>query len=655
MGMQQRRQWKGAASLTIISFVLANIVSLVLVSPVQAVTRTWDGGGTDGTCGGGVGDGNKWSCAANWSSDTAPTSSDIAVFDATSTKNATIDSAISVAGISINTGYTGTITQAATVTVGTSNYVQAAGTFTGATQTITMNGAFTISGGTFTSTSGTMTLARNFTHTAGGTFANNSGTVEFASSAVRTVDVASTETFYNMTINATAAGNGIFVSTNDTLIVSNQLTLTNGEISGASSAGGEVRVDSGFTYNTTFDGGTGTVEFNAPIALTLSAGNIMCGIKLTNAGSSYTGPGSGTVTFEGPVTTGPGTFTAGATTTQFQSSLTVNTSGTFSAPTTAYFYGSVSATLNVDSTESFTNVEIAKSTFNSVTMSDATDTINVSGSLTLTSGSINGTDGSLINANGAFSLNTAFRGGTAQVVLNTLQTLTLVSAQLVPGFTLAVSGSSLTGAGAGTTNTIGGDLRLASGTTFSAGAGTVTIGDDFVIDPAATFNHNSGTISLNSTFNVNHIISGTALAFNNFTYTTFSSGTSVTFPASTTTTFAGYLKLYTSSSDPVQQVLINSSSSGVQATLSATDQANSLFHDLNVQDIDNASAFTFSCRVRCTDLGNNTGWYFGDPGIIVGTPTGDTTEAGGTAMFSVVLRNEPLNDVTVPLASSNTA
>jgi len=45
---------------------LAAGLVLTLAAPAWAAIITWDGGGTDGTCGGGAGDGNKWSCAANW-------------------------------------------------------------------------------------------------------------------------------------------------------------------------------------------------------------------------------------------------------------------------------------------------------------------------------------------------------------------------------------------------------------------------------------------------------------------------------------------------------------------------------------------------------------------------------------------------------------
>src|SRR5688572_331137 len=76
-----------------------------------AAVRTWDGGGGGDT---------NWNTCANWSADTCPGSGDIATFDNTSDNNATINVAINVAGIDINVGYDGTITQNAAVTVGSS-------------------------------------------------------------------------------------------------------------------------------------------------------------------------------------------------------------------------------------------------------------------------------------------------------------------------------------------------------------------------------------------------------------------------------------------------------------------------------------------------------------------------------------------------------
>src|SRR5215813_14530290 len=60
--------------------------------PALAVNRTWDGGAAD----------NNWSSPLNWSGDVIPGPGDIAIFDATSTKDAIIDTSFSVAGVAIN-------------------------------------------------------------------------------------------------------------------------------------------------------------------------------------------------------------------------------------------------------------------------------------------------------------------------------------------------------------------------------------------------------------------------------------------------------------------------------------------------------------------------------------------------------------------------
>ena len=149
-----RTTLRNSLRLTLFAFA----VSLVLYfSPrASAVNRTWDGGGTT----------YNWSEAANWSGDTAPGAGDIAIFDGTSTKDATIDTNFSVQGVQLNAGYTGTITQAAGIqlAVGSSNYSQSAGTFTGGSGSIDINGVFTLSGGTFTASSGVSSFD-HFSHT----------------------------------------------------------------------------------------------------------------------------------------------------------------------------------------------------------------------------------------------------------------------------------------------------------------------------------------------------------------------------------------------------------------------------------------------------------------------------------------------------------
>jgi hypothetical protein len=145
-------------------------ITLAFSQPAQAATRTWTGAGAT----------NNWTDAANWAGSVIPGASDIATFDGTSTKNATINASITVAGITINAGYTGTIAQSAgfAATIGASGFSQASGTFSGGTAAIAVNGAFVLSGGTFTATAGTLSISGNFTES-GGTFNHNGGTVCF--------------------------------------------------------------------------------------------------------------------------------------------------------------------------------------------------------------------------------------------------------------------------------------------------------------------------------------------------------------------------------------------------------------------------------------------------------------------------------------------
>ena len=154
------------------------ILSLLFPKPLTyAANLTWDGGGAT----------NNWSEAANWSTNTLPGGGDTAIFDGTSSKNVTIDTSISVGGIDIKAGYTGTITQAKGVNIsfGFWGYTQAAGTFVGGDgnfsvvrNTTTTGSAFTLTGGTFTPPLGTFSFEADFT-ISGGTYNGDGKTVTF--------------------------------------------------------------------------------------------------------------------------------------------------------------------------------------------------------------------------------------------------------------------------------------------------------------------------------------------------------------------------------------------------------------------------------------------------------------------------------------------
>ncbi len=90
---------------------------------------TWIGDGAD----------TNWLTTGNWQGGVVPGGANTAIFDDNSSKNAAINTNANVAGLHIDAGYKGTVTQGAanTVTVGAFNYSQADGTFTGSSAAIT--------------------------------------------------------------------------------------------------------------------------------------------------------------------------------------------------------------------------------------------------------------------------------------------------------------------------------------------------------------------------------------------------------------------------------------------------------------------------------------------------------------------------------------
>ncbi|MEK7183471.1 MAG: hypothetical protein AAB776_02430 [Patescibacteria group bacterium] len=392
--------------------------------PAQAAVITWDGGGADGTCGGVAGDGNKWSCDANWSGDVEPGVADVATFSATSTKNATVDGIISVLGVDINTGYTGIITQAAsaTLTVGTSDFDISDGTFTGGNSTIDINDAFTVSGGAFTSTTGNLQIAAGLTISSG-TFEPSTGTV-IADGSTGTWNVVTSETFNNLTINRTSA---LTITSGDTLVVTGTLTLTNGSV-----ATGTIDARGNINQASTFDGGTGIIDFGDDLVVqtyTLSGGtaptirfddpddandDVDLAVASTITSLTVTSGFSGAIPFNNPSNLTPtfttwsqaaGTYDASAQTGWNISALTFS-GGTFTPPPLVTSTGTSSGTWDVSTSHTFTNLTVNRSA--AMTISSG-DTLIVTGTLTLTNGTINtGT----IDARTNISQASTFDGGT---------------------------------------------------------------------------------------------------------------------------------------------------------------------------------------------------------------------------------------------------
>lgn len=260
----------------------------------DAAVITWDGG---------AGDGNWLSCT-NWSTNGCPGTADIATFNSTATGNVAINGAISVAGIDVQSTWSGVLTQASgssnTITVGASNFVFAAvsstftggnanvnhtgaftfsgsgstynassattsftgtstvsnGTFNGGAGTLTYSGTFTISGGTYNATSGTGSYAGGWNHSGGATFNHNNGTVNInGGSASLDVVPSGTETFYKVVLNKTTA-NAFSVSSGDTMVVESTLLLIDGNLNA-----GTTEVKGDVIASSTFDGATTSMRF----------------------------------------------------------------------------------------------------------------------------------------------------------------------------------------------------------------------------------------------------------------------------------------------------------------------------------------------------------------------------------------------------------
>jgi hypothetical protein len=168
---------------------------------------------------------NNFSVPTNWFGGVAPTPTDIAYFTGLYNVNCTIDVAVDVKGINI-AAYTGIITQASTIQLGTSGWIQAGGTFTGATQTINNAGNLIQTLGTYTPTSGTYTFTGSTSNyiSLTATYGNGSIVVNKSSGILRMSKALSITN--NLTVNSgrmCTNGFNLTVSGNLTVLASGNL------------------------------------------------------------------------------------------------------------------------------------------------------------------------------------------------------------------------------------------------------------------------------------------------------------------------------------------------------------------------------------------------------------------------------------------------
>lgn len=403
-------------------FVLVIVVGSVFALPkiAAAATRTWDGGGTT----------SNWSEPANWSSNLVPTAADVAVFNGTSTKNATIDTSVSLLGLSMSAGYTGTVTQAGINTITTTgggDLVVTSGTFNAGVGTISVADQFVVNGGTFNAATGLLIVdGGDFVVTAG-TFNPGAGTVRFNRLAI-TININVNQNFHNVEV---TEGNNLAltVSSGDTIIVNGTLTLADGVVNtGAIKARGNV-IQGEF-----FDGGTSQLDFdNAPLAQVYTVnGGTSPSLRLdepADANDEIRFAASGTLSTlaisagfgQSPIpVTNPnnvgvniktwnqaaGTYDASAQASWgFQTF--IRTAGTFTAPATVTAFG-VAANWDVPVVQEFRNFTVNKNAASALNMASG-DTFVVTGTTTFADGLMRG---ATLQAAGNVKVNPEYEGGT---------------------------------------------------------------------------------------------------------------------------------------------------------------------------------------------------------------------------------------------------
>ena len=334
--------------------------------------------------------------ASAWSGGVTPATNDNVTFNATSTNNCTWDLGVALRNFSIDSGYTGTIANAASTNWNTTNYVQVDGTFTGdASSNMTVTGNFTYSGGTITANtlnlvidspanisntytplylsnftananvtvSGTQAVGaqsvyisdgKNITILTSGTFGynpisgsvfSNLGTIDGAGTFLITTSGYHTITFGNVSalVWVTVPGDGQGITLGNNTVLGSGLTV-------ASSGGGS------YYYHWTFDSGaynlTVNGAFNAmqgwPTINQNQTWNIGGGINLGDGATAY--PYNPTLTQKGNINTTyfswipymgssgyAGTFTG-------DSSFNLTLSDNFTFPDSACYYSGACGT-----------------------------------------------------------------------------------------------------------------------------------------------------------------------------------------------------------------------------------------------------------------------------------------------------------------------
>lgn len=454
------------------------------ISSLSAADRYWVSSGASG-----------WSSSANWSTSSGgaggasvPGAADRAIFNGGGVGDCQLDIAVSVKGVLIQAGYTGTIRQGAglPLTIGSSSYSQAAGAFEGSDADVTLKGTYVLSAGTFTSTTGNFQISGAFTHTAGGTFTHNFGTVTFVGNST-TANVATSEEFYTLKA-AKNNGQTLTVASGDTLVVLGTFAHDDGNLNGNVEARGNVAVGG------LADGGTGTISFLVDGDQTISGGGGKTAGLIVNKPSGVLNAGVSGLSINA-FTLSSGNFTATSGVLTDRGAWT-HTAGTFDPNGGTVVFTGGSSTINVPVTETFHQVIVQKNNGTTLTVSSG-DILVVLDLLTHADGRINGN----IEPRGDVEVGAAADGGTGTLAFKVAGDQGIAgNGGQTAGISVAKpSGSVFLGDTDLSVNAVtlaSGALVSTSSTLTNRGAWTQTTG---------TFDSNGGTVAFtgaNSTINV---------------------------------------------------------------------------------------------------------------------------------------------------------
>ncbi len=386
--------------------------------PCPAGAVCWDGG---------AGADTNWSNGLNWTGDAVPLDTDLVVFNGLSTNNATFDVADTIVDLTIEAGYTGTITMAADLLIDNAGAC-----------------AFTQNGGTIDLGSTTWTHECDWTYTAG-TFTAGTSTVVFSYTGI-TID-SGTSVFNDVDISM--ATNTDFTVTG-TMDVNGNLTVS--QVRDIET--GTIAVAGNVTTTDISVGGTGTITLDGTGAQVLGASGGTGALPGLNINKS----GGGTLTIQDTIeidgylgsgwTYTAGTVDAGTSTVVFATATGVNSgSMKFNNVILDSSTGqdlTVTGTMDVDGDLTITTVRNVKS-----------GTITVAGNLTSTQTGVgnstglitlDGTKGQLIDIgagdvpDGLFTISTGYASLGADLLLNgTGQDLALTTGTLdMAGFDLTI-------------------------------------------------------------------------------------------------------------------------------------------------------------------------------------------------------------------------